>query len=71
MIQLWLFPARSWMLKAVLNSNREGESLLAGLWFLRGLAFFLASFFFCCVFIFILFIFLSLPFSLVHFCREM
>lgn len=41
------------MLKAVLNSNREGESLLAGLWFLRGLAFFFGFFFFLVVFLFL------------------
>lgn len=31
MILLVLFPARSWVLKAVLDSNREGEKLLAAL----------------------------------------
>lgn len=47
------------MLKAVVNSNRKGESLLAGHLFLRGLAFFWLLFFLVVfLFLFCLYFFL-------------
>lgn len=46
------------MLKAVRNSNKEGESLLAALWFLRELDIFFLFFFGCGGFLFCLYFFL-------------